>query len=164
MVGVLSGDLGTWSGTACGAGERRGWKVRRGFGEALPARGLGERWAHRALVQRTGSLGRRRWRVLHEVGVGGHVPAVSVVAGTGRSLRVVVVRGNRGLGRRRPQVGGSVVLRGPVLAGGHSSPGTPPILMERHDFRVSGALAAEAYHSAFTTCSKIYNYTGGNYL
>lgn len=80
MVGILSRQLGALCGTAGGAGEGGRWKVRRGFGEALPAGGLGERWAHRALVQRTGCLGRRWWRVLHEVRVRRHVAAVSMVA------------------------------------------------------------------------------------
>lgn len=70
---------------------------------------------------------------MHEVGVRRHVAAVSMVTGTGRSLRVVVVLGDRRLGRQRPQVGGSVVLRGAVLAWRRSPPGAPAVLMERHD-------------------------------
>lgn len=69
---------------------------------------------------------------MHEVRVRRHVTAVSMVAGASRSLWIVVVRRDRRLGRRRPQVGGAVALRGTVLARGHSPPGPPTILMERH--------------------------------
>lgn len=133
MVGILSRHLRPRGGTSCGAGKGRRWKVRRGFGEALSTRGLRERRAHRALVERAGSLGRCWRRVLHEVRVRRHVSAVAMVARAGGSLGIVVVRGNGRLGRRRPQVGGSVVLWGAVLTRGHPSSGTTSVLMERHD-------------------------------
>lgn len=104
----------------------------------MPGGRFGERGPDWALVERIGGLGRRRRRILHEVGVRRHVAAVAVVAGTGRILGVVVVGGNRRLGRGRPQVGGAVVLSGAVLPGRHPSPGTPTILMERHDFKKNG--------------------------
>lgn len=133
VVGILSRHLGPWCQAACRAGKRRGWKVRWGFREALPARGLGERWPHCALVKSTGGLGRCWWGVLHEIRVWRHVSTVPMVARTVGGLGVIVVRGNRRLGRWRPQVGGSVVLRGAMLARGHSCPGSASVLMEGHD-------------------------------
>lgn len=78
LVGVLGRHLGR-GGAAGGAGKRRGWEVWRGVGESLPARGLRKGRAYRTLVQSSGSVRRRRWGVLHEVGVRVHVPAVAMV-------------------------------------------------------------------------------------
>lgn len=130
MVGILSRHLGPWSGSTSGAGQGRGWEVWWGFREALTNRRLGERWTYGALVERTGRLGGNWWRVLHEVRVRGHVASVAMVAGSRGSLRVIVVRRDRRLGSRRPQVGGAVILRGAVLAWRHSSSGTSTIMME----------------------------------
>lgn len=131
LVGVLSRNLGRW-GASCRAGKRRGWKVRWGVRESLPAGGLRKRWAYRALVQSAGSLRRRRWGVLHEVRVRVHIPAVAMVTQARGYLWVVVVRGDRRLWRRRPQVGGPVAVRRHVRSWSHSRSVSSPILVERH--------------------------------
>lgn len=61
-----------------------------------------------------------------------HIPAVAMVTRAGGYLWVIVVRGDRRLWRRWPQVGGPVAVRRHVRSWSHSRSVSSPILVERH--------------------------------
>lgn len=75
---------------------------------------------------------RPRWGVLHEARVRVHIAAVAMVRRAGGYLWIIVVRGERRLWRRWPQVGGPVVLRSHVGSWSHPRPVSSPLLVERH--------------------------------
>lgn len=131
LVGVLSRHLGRWRAPRR-AGKRRGRKVRWGVRESLPARGLGKRGAYRALVQSARGVRGPRRGVLHEARVRVHISAVAMVSRAGGYLWIKVVRGERRLWRRWPQVGGPVVLRRHVWSWSHPRSVSSPLLVERH--------------------------------
>lgn len=61
-----------------------------------------------------------------------HISAVAMVSRAGGYLWIIVVRGERRLWRRWPQVGGPVVLRRHVWSWSHPRPVSSPLLVERH--------------------------------